>query len=46
LTVPDENDYDAFVKNRTNIWQGENLWLLSHPYFGGQFDADIPAQKN
>ncbi len=45
LTIPDENDYDAFVKKSNNIWQGENLWLLSHPYFGGQFDADIPGTK-
>jgi hypothetical protein len=45
MTVPEETKYAAYVKKSDNIWQGENAWLLNSPYFGGQFDADIPGTK-
>lgn len=45
LTASRESAFDAFVRQSDNIWQGDNLWLLRHPYFGEQFGAAIPGTK-
>lgn len=45
VTAPKETSYDVLVRQSNNIWLRENLWLLMHPYFGGQFGAYIPGTK-
>ena len=45
LTAQKEGLYDAILRQSNYAWLRENFQLLNHPYFGGQFDADIPGTK-